>query len=117
VSEPAALDEPDRRFVDALRAIAPGLAMAADQIADFAKMVRTKAAATLEGWLRAAEDGPLASFAAGLRRDEDAVRAALSLPWSNGPVEGQVNRLKVIKRDMYGSAGFDLLRRRILGRA
>ena len=44
-------------------------------------------------------------MAAGLRQDEAAVRAALTTPWSNGPVEGQVNRLKVIKRQMYGRAG------------
>ena len=50
-------------------------------------------------------------------RDLDAVRAALSEPWSNGQVEGQVNRLKVIKREMYGRAGFDLLRCRVLGHA
>ena len=53
-------------------------------------------------------------FAASLRRDEDAVRAALTESWSSGPVEGQVNRLKVIKREMYGRAGFDLLRCRVL---
>jgi transposase len=45
------------------------------------------------------------------------VRAALTEPWSNGQVEGQVNRLKVIKREMYGCAGFDLLRGRVLGHA
>ena len=43
-----------------------------------------------------------------------AVRAAIALPWSNGPVEGEVNRLKTIKRQMYGRAGFDLLRHRVL---
>ncbi|TXM96366.1 transposase, partial [Methylobacterium sp. WL64] len=46
--------------------------------------------------------------------DEPAVRAAIVEPWSNGPVEGQVNRLKLIKRSMYGRAGFDLLRQRVL---
>lgn len=67
--------------------------------------------------LREAEASALASFAAGLRRDEDAVRGALSESWSNGQVEGQVNRLKVTKRDMYGRAGFELLRGRVLGHA
>ena len=74
-------------------------------------------AGMLDGWLREAEASALAPFAAGLRRDEDAVRAALTEPWSNGQVEGQVNRLKVIKREMYGRAGFDLLRGRVLGHA
>ena len=49
-----------------------------------------------------------------LRRDQDAVAAALELPWSNGMVEGQIHRLKLIKRQMYGRAGFDLLRLRVL---
>ena len=50
-------------------------------------------------------------------RDKEAVQAALSLPWSNGPVEGQVHRLKLIKRQMYGRASFDLLTLRVLQRA
>ncbi len=54
------------------------------------------------------------SFAAGLERDIDAVRAALRLPWSQGHVEGQVHRLKLIKRQIYGRAGFELLRLRVL---
>ncbi len=57
---------------------------------------------------------PLASFARGLRDDWEAVVAGLSLEWSNGPVEGAVNRLKMIKRQMFGRAKFDLLRRRVL---
>jgi len=56
----------------------------------------------------------LTTFAEGLRKDYDAIRAALEFPWNNGPVEGQVNRLKVIKRIMYGRANFDLLRLRVL---
>ncbi len=57
---------------------------------------------------------PLASFARGLRDDWEAVVAGLSLKWSNGPVEGSVNRIKMIKRQMFGRANFDLLRRRVL---
>ena len=56
----------------------------------------------------------LRQFAKGLVQDQAAVQTALSLPWSSGQVEGQVNRLKLIKRQMYGRANFDLLRRRIL---
>jgi len=55
----------------------------------------------------------LDAVAAGLRQDEVAVTGALTEAWSNGPVEGQVNRLKTIKRQMYGRAGFDLLRARV----
>ena len=54
------------------------------------------------------------TFAAGLEQDGAAVRAALATPWSNGQTEGQVTRLKLMKRQMYGRAGFDLLRRRVL---
>ncbi|CAO4172710.1 Transposase [Methylorubrum aminovorans] len=53
-------------------------------------------------------------FVTGLRQDEAAVRAAIVELWNNGPVEGQVNRLKLIKHSMYGSAKFDLLRQRVL---
>ena len=56
----------------------------------------------------------LEQFCAGLRRDWEAVVAALMLPWSNGPVEGAINRLKLIKRQMYGRAGLGLLRARVL---
>src|SRR4029079_16043517 len=56
----------------------------------------------------------LSGFAEGLKQDEAAVQAALSLEWSNGQTEGQINRLKTLKRQMYGRAGFDLLRRRFL---
>jgi hypothetical protein len=55
------------------------------------------------------------SFAKGIVKDFEAVENALSMPWSNGQTEGQVNRLKFIKRQMYGRANFDLLRRRVLG--
>ena len=57
----------------------------------------------------------IAEFRLGLRQDYDAVKAALIYDWSNGQVEGQVNRLKTIKRQMYGRANFDLLRQRVLG--
>ena len=56
----------------------------------------------------------LAGFAVNLARDQAAVQAALDLPWTTSPVEGQVNRIKTIKRSMYGRAGFDLLHARVL---
>jgi transposase len=56
----------------------------------------------------------LRRFAEGIRRDEAAVLAAVTQPWSNGPVEGHVNRLKTVKRQMYGRAGFILLRARVV---
>ncbi len=64
----------------------------------------------LTPWLEATAKTDLGGFVTGLRQDEAAVRAAIVEPWSNGPVEEQVNRLKLIKRSMYGRAKFDLLR-------
>ena len=81
-------------------------------------MVHDREVDSLEGWIeRTHEAGiphELAVFADGLLQDHEAVKAALTLEWSNGQVEGQINRLKMIKRQMYGRAGFELLRRRVL---
>jgi transposase len=59
----------------------------------------------------------LRSFAEGIDRDGAAVRAALTDPWSTSPVEGHINRVKTIKRQMYGRANYDLLRQRVLAAA
>jgi transposase len=83
----------------------------------FAGMIRERQAGRLDGWLDEAARSGLSEFkhlVAGLRRDYQAVRAALELPWSNGPTEAQIHRLKLIKRQMYGRANFDLLRQRVL---
>ena len=116
-ADPATLGEADRRFVVALLNRSPVIIATVGLICRFTTMVKERMADAFEGWLREAEDSALATFAAGLRRDEDAVRAALTEAWSNGQGEGQVNRLKVIKREMYGRAGFDLLRGRVLAHA
>jgi len=71
----------------------------------------------LDGWIAAvdADDQPdLHSFTTGLRRDHQAVTNGLTLPYSSGAVEGNVNRIKLLKRQMYGRAKFDLLRKRVL---
>ena len=84
----------------------------------FIGIVRERRNCELTGWIQDARMSglvPLQRFAEGLAQDFDAVNNALLLPWSNGQVEGQVNRLKLIKRQMYGRAGFDLLRKRVLG--
>lgn len=84
---------------------------------ELASMVRERRAERLDGWLTgvATSDFPeLQQFANGVRRDYTAVRAALELPWSQGPVEGQITRLKLLKRQMYGRAKLDLLRVRLL---
>ncbi len=115
-TEPKELGPDDRRLFALVRTTTPELAEAAELAVAFARMVRDKdgGGGRLDGWLDAATASGLASFARGLRQDLAAVRAALVLPWSTSPVEGQINRLKTIKRQMYGRAGFDLLRRRVL---
>ena len=83
----------------------------------FIALVRGREAAQLDTWLQKAEHSavpPLQRFAKRLRADHKAVHAALSLDWSNGQTEGQINRLKTIKRQMYGRANLDLLERRFL---
>jgi transposase len=77
-------------------------------------VLRRKVISNLGEILVAADGTMLARFAAGLRRDFDAVNAALELPWTTSPVEGQISRLKMLKRTMYGRAGFALLRARVL---
>ena len=67
--------------------------------------------------LRDARAGELRSFAEGIDRDAAAVRMALTDPWSTSPVEGHINRVKTIKRQMYGRANYDLLRQRVLAAA
>ncbi len=85
----------------------------------FIQMVKERSGQGLDQWLQditASGIKSLQSFANGLRSDLAAVRNALSMPWSNGQVEGQINRLKFIKRQMYGRAKLDLLRKRVLYR-
>jgi transposase len=83
----------------------------------FAAALRREAAVDLDEWIAdAVANAPreLQRFAQGLLRDRQAVAGALTSPWSNGPTEGHVNRLKLIKRQMFGRAHFDLLRIRFL---
>jgi transposase len=117
MAEPDKLDEGDRRFVTALLELSPPIARAVELSKAFSTMIRNGLADQLDGWISAAETGGFRGFARSLRQDHDAVHAALTLSWSTGPVEGQINRLKAIKRSMYGRAGFDLLRHRVLATA
>ncbi len=83
----------------------------------FTGMVRERHPEALLPWLEdvgKSRISALVSFARGIKQDLAAVTNALSLPWSNGQTEGQVNRLKLIKRQMYGRANFDLLRKRVI---
>ncbi len=80
-------------------------------------MVRNGEHDNLEDWLSEAEDSLLASLARGLNADRHAVLAALREPWFNGQTEGQINKLKALKRQMYGRASLDLLRARLVAAA
>ena len=111
------LTEDERRFVTTLLALSPPIAHTAGHIRRYAKMIKKGLADRLNAWIDEAEGSGFEGFAASLRQDYDAVHAALSEPWNTGPVEGYINRLKLIKRDMYGRPGFDLLRSRMLAAA
>lgn len=75
----------------------------------FTSMIRNGGESGLAAWLDQAKASGLAAFARGLSADLDAVTAVLREPWSNGQTEGQINRLKMLKRQMYGAASIDLL--------
>ncbi len=82
----------------------------------FVHMVKHRQPEQLDEWLKDAKESnlpPMVQLAAGLQRDYQAVKAGLSMEWSNGQVEGQINRLKLIKRQAYGRAKLDLLKKRV----
>jgi transposase len=86
----------------------------------FLQMMRERGGQHLQTWLQAAEAShfpEFEAFAAGVRQDQAAIFAGLTLPWRSGQTEGQITRLKLLKRSMYGRAKFDLLRLRVLHRA
>ncbi len=117
VRRPADLTNEERTTVDRVCA-ADAAIFAAHRLArDFAVLLREREGERLDAWIAdacASEIGELRRFAQGLLPDEAAVRAGLTLKWSNGQTEGHVNRLKTLKRQMYGRAGFVLLRHRLL---
>jgi transposase len=91
------------------------LAEARDAITAFQDMIRRKATAELDAWLERAKSGLLAAFASGLTKDKPAVTAAIASTWSNGQTEGQICKLKLVKRQMYGRGKIDLLQARVIG--
>ena len=105
------------RFLEALCSRSPELARVRTLAQEFVELVVSRNGGAYDAWLAAASDSPLSGFARSLRSDDAAVRAALSLAWSNGPTEGHINRLKLLKRTMYGRASLDLLRQRVLAAA
>jgi len=104
-------------YVDQLTQADPVIAQAYTLSQAFLALVRERRGADLEAWITevvASGIDALARFAQGLQEDRPAITAGLTLPWSNGPVEGQINRLKLLKRQSYGRAGVGLLRQRMI---
>ena len=111
------LDETQQKELALIRAASPSAEAAYRLVQAFMQMIREHTGHQLETWLSSVEASTLPefkSFAKGLQQDKAAVLAGLTLPWSNGPLEGHVNRLKLIKRSMYGRAKLRLLRQRVL---
>jgi transposase len=106
-----------RAFLEQLRVLCPEVSPAESLARAFRRLVRARDAPSLTPWLTDAERSGLPEFrefAAGLRRDQAAVMAALTTAWSNGQTEGQITKLKLLKRQMFGRANVDLLRKRAL---
>jgi len=114
---PADVPDADAATLATITGRCPALAGTHDLVRDFAKMLTHLGGSHLPEWMDRVEqeaEPELRAFAAGLRRDLAVVTAGLTLSYSSGPVEGNVNRVKTIKRQMYGRANLDLLRRRVL---
>jgi transposase len=115
VQEPK--NDDHERFVQALCEIEPVVAEVRSLSRQFLGIMHRRRPKEFDRWLQRlqrCEAQEMKSFARSLRADLSAVRAAFTLPWSNGQTEGHVNRLKFLKRQMYGRASVDLLRRRVL---
>ena len=111
------LSADDRAYVSRLRAQAPSIAAACTLTQDFTRMVRNRLGQHSDGRLTQANASggkELAADARGLETDYAVVKAGLLVPWSNGQTEGQVNKLKLMKPQMYRRANVDLLRLRVL---
>ncbi|WP_172387047.1 transposase [Streptomyces sp. MNP-20] len=114
---PATLTEEEKLHRKAVLVRCLKLASAAEPTSSFAEMLTTLSGDRLPEWITEATDANLpgiSSFAAGLNSDLDTVTAGLTTDWNSGPVEGAVNRIKMLKRQMSGRAGFSLLRKRVL---
>jgi transposase len=100
-----------------LRQTHPEVDLMADLVQQFVQMLRTRTGELLDDWLAQVNQSnlpELQSFASGIEKDKDAVRAGLTWWINNGVVEGQMTKLKLMKRQGYGRAGFPLLRKRVL---
>ena len=114
---PEHLTAEDQAVLDRLCQAHPAFAQAMALAQGFARLLRARQPERLEAWLQQAATSSLAAFrrlAKSFQRDSAAVKAGVTLPWSTSPVEGHINRLKMLKRQMFGRARLDLLSRRFL---
>ena len=117
MTDPATLGKNERARLSAVLANCPELESTTAHVPSFAAMLTELHGDRLRGWLGKVYIDTLPSlhsFANGIDRDRDAVIAGLTLPYSSGVVEGHINRIKMIKRQMFGRAGLQLLRQRVL---
>jgi transposase len=116
-ADPDNLDDDEKAKLAEARERCPHLNALAGHVTEFAKILTGRHGDRLDGWIAAveADDQPdLHSFVRGIKHDYDAVLNGLTMPWSSGVVEGNVNRLKMLKRQTFGRAAFPLLRKRVL---
>ena len=109
------LSKAETVIVAAIEEGVPLLVEAREIVAAFQAMIRKKSLANLEPWLDRARSSLVASFGCGVLKDKAAVSAAITSPWSNGQTEGQITKLKLVKRQMYGRGKLDLLQARVIG--
>lgn len=118
--EDESLEDEDKHVLRQLGERCPDVPKARVLALEFSRLLKAKDVKRLGAWFEAVKAScipDLLTFAVSLERERAALEAAVSLPWSNGPVEGAVNRIKLLKRQGFGRASFSLLRKRILSSA
>lgn len=113
------LDQDEQTYLSMVFHLNTEIKVIQDLTLSFQQMLKTRNVALLDNWIARVESNNLPefnSFVKGIARDEEAVRNGLTYHWNSGQVEGQVNRLKMIKRQMFGRANFDLLKQRVLNK-
>lgn len=117
VRDPSSLNTKEQTVLAQVKELCQEASTAYNLVHNFHRIVKGRLAHELDTWLKAATDSgiqAMQNFAVGIEKDKAAIEAALSMEWSNGQVEGQVNRIKLRKRQLYGRANFDLLRLYVL---
>lgn len=111
------LSRAELAMVAVIEAAVPDVVLVRDLVDRFHQLIRKRDLAGLDRWIEDAAASPVASFVKGVVNDKAAIAAAIEKPWSNGQTEGQITKLKLVKRQMYGRAKLDLLRARLLAAA